>query len=890
MRLFFFKYLAVALLILLYLDIRAQNAVELAGNWFCRNVESVVGNGEELTRNGIESAEWMSAIVPGTVLTTMIANKLMPDPFYGMQARQIPDIYETGNAFYTYWFYKEFELTALQTKEQIWLHLRGVNYGCEIFLNGEQVNKTTHLGMFLRQVYNITALVHANGINRLAILVLPPDPPGNPNGGQGGDGVIAKNVMHQYVVGWDWIQPVADRNTGIWDKIYIERTGIINLKNTHVITHVEGKRIPGGAQAPATVSISVDIQNISGKTVTGDLYYELNHETLKKRIKLLGGETRAVALPDYKFDHPDLWWPNGYGKQKLYPLKIYFKLKGKKLSDTETLLFGIREITTAWNPFTRSRQIFVNGQPIFVKGGNWIISDALLRFSPERYDAEIRMHQQMNLNTIRIWGGAITERPEFYEACDRYGILVMQDFWVSGDCNGRWTDPKKKDDQWTRRQYPDDHSLFLRSAADQIRMIRNHPSLAFWCGGNELGPSEDILLPLRDSLLTKLDGTRWFIEYSNSDSMSYNFIGGNGDGPYGLQDPKSFFKRRSFPFNSEVGSVGFPDYEGLRRFLPEDAMVVPGQYEGAENTGRGWRSKIHPAWVYHKYIPYGTAIEKYGAPQDVRDFSMKAQLVNYDQYRALMEGFGAHMWEWYTGVIIWKTQNPWTALRGQMYDCYLDPNGGLYGLRHGAEPLHIFYDPSAGQVMIANHTFRTHRDLMAEVIMYDMKGRAKRIYGELLHIFPSSVRRYAGLKRGVNKWSGAEGCFMQMRLTNARGDVLSENFYWLPDAKGTYSGLQTLDPAGLELNARMIDKGRIRVKLTNAGSGTSVAFFCRIALIDAQTGERVLPAFYSDNYVSVVPGSEKEVIVETGSRLKAGDLAIRVSGWNVPPKDIRISQ
>ena len=165
-------------------------------------------------------------------------------------------------------------------------------------------------------------------------------------------------------------------------------------------------------------------------------------------------------------------------------------------SDEENLNFGIREITTDWNPFTRSRQIYVNGQKIFIKGGNWIISDALLRFSPQRYDAEIRMHRDMNLNNLRIWGGAITERPEFYNACDKYGLLVMQDFWISGDCNGHWFDPKKKEDQWTRRKYPDDHDLFLRSAVDQVKMIRNHASLAFWCGGNELSPPEDILFPL----------------------------------------------------------------------------------------------------------------------------------------------------------------------------------------------------------------------------------------------------------------------------------------------------------------------------------------------------------------------------------------------------------
>ncbi len=277
--------------------------------------------------------------------------------------------------------------------------------------------------------------------------------------------------------------------------------------------------------------------------------------------------------------------------------------------------------------------MLVNGEKIFIKGGNWIISDEMLRFSDARYDAEIRFHRDMNLNLIRVWGGAITERPEFYNACDKYGLLVMQDFWNSGDCNGRWMDPKKKDDQWTRRKYPDDHQLFLASVVDQVKMLRNHPSLALWCGGNEITPPEDILVAMRDSIMPKLDGTRYMIEYSNSDSMSYNPYGGNGDGPYGIQNINTFWEHQTYPFNSEVGSVGMGDYASLERFIPKENLLIPD--EDYRNMDSVWR--------YHKYIGYGNYIDAYGKPTGLKDFADKAQLVNYDQYRALMEGFSAHM-------------------------------------------------------------------------------------------------------------------------------------------------------------------------------------------------------------------------------------------------------
>ncbi|MCP3933336.1 MAG: glycosyl hydrolase [Bacteroidetes bacterium] len=864
----------------------AQQITELNSGWFCKNIQDIHISGQQLTLpGGVNTEDWMPAVVPGTVLTTLLENGKVPDPFIGMNNDLIEDIYDTGRDHYTYWFYKEFSISQLKKDEQQWLHFRGVNYSCEIFLNGQKLNPETHHGMFLRQTYSVTEFMK-QGKNSLAVLILPPDPVGNPNGGQAGDGRIAKNVMHQYVAGWDWIQPVRDRNTGIWDKVQLETTGHVNIKNPHVVTLVPGKRFPGLKQAPSVIKVSVELKNAANKVIKGKLSCQLENQTISADVKLLPFEEKQFTFQDIVIQHPKLWWPNGYGDQPLYDLSIDFQVK-KAISDRETLRFGIREISTEWNPVTRSTQVLINGQKIFIKGGNWIISDAMLRFSEERYDAEIRMHKDMNLNCIRIWGGAITERPEFYAACDKYGILVMQDFWISGDGNGRWLDRRKKEDQWTRRQYPDDHSLFLKSAADQIKMIRNHPSLAFWCGGNEMGPSEDILFPLRDTL-EKHDGTRWFVEYSTSDSMSFNFIGGNGDGPYGIQPINRFFEYRTFPFNSEVGSVGVPDYEGLRRFMEEDDMIIPGKYKSNDdkNTGR-WRN-VHPVWLYHKYLPYGDYLSKYGEPKDVADFAFKAQLVNYDQYRALIEGFSSHMWEWYSGVIIWKTQNPWTAMRGQMYDCYLDQNAGLYGLNHGSEALHIFFDPVKEQVMIANNTFEFKRDLMIEVTSYNMAGEKTLLYQEFVSIGPTVSKRFGTIGRRLESLKEEDGIFLRMKLMDIEKQTLSENFYWLPNEKGEYSGLQKLQTVKLEVSASITKNEKVELVLKNHSSQNPVSFFNRISIIDQNTGERALPVFYSDNYVSILPAEEKLIWIDLKALPNTNNLKIQIKGWNTETINIEL--
>jgi mannosylglycoprotein endo-beta-mannosidase len=860
----------------------AQNDVELNSGWKCQAIGKVKGGGEKVSASGFSTAGWLEATVPGTVLTTLINNKLEPDPFYGMNNEKIPDIYTVGRDHYTYWFVKDF--TAAAKGQQVWLDLRGVNYSCEVFLNGHKVNERTHYGMYLRQSYNITKLLGASGPNRLAILVYPPDPVGNPNGGQGGDGEIARNVTHQYVAGWDWIQPIRDRNTGIWDKVTIHRSGSVRIRNPHIVTEVPGMRFPdveAVKQAPAVLWVSAELENSGADTVRGELRYVIDGDTTRTTVRLAPNARREVRLPVHILYHPRLWWPNGYGAQELYHTVLQFG------EDAVGMDFGVRELATLWNTTTQSRELRVNGQRIFLKGGNYIVSDELLRLSPERYDAEVRFHRDMNLNLIRVWGGALTERPEFYAACDKYGLLVFQDFWNSGDCNGRWEDPKKKEDQWTRKKYPDDHGLFIASAADQVKLLRNHPSLAFWCGGNEITPPEDIFRALKDSIIPGLDGTRTFFDFSNSDSMSFNNLGGNGDGPYGIQSINTFFGKRTYPFNSEIGSVGLGDYESLQRFFPAEHLVAP-VYRGRGRDGEG---TADVQWGYHKYISYDSSVYAYGPVKDLRDFAEKAQLVNYDQYRALAEGFSAHMWDWYTGVIIWKTQNPWTALRGQMYDYYLDPNACLYGLHSGSEPLHIMYDPVTGMTMIANNGFRTVRDLMMQVQVLDVNGKTLSRSQQFFEVGPTMVKNYLPIGHHLDRVRAKEGIFLSLRLLDGDKKIVSDNLYWLPDSTGNYSGLQRMAASGLVVStargaagatADPFAPGRITVTLSNPAGGP-VAFFNRVSLVDPKTKERLLPVFYSDNYVSVLPGETKTVTLDyTPKPGVTPQLAVR--GWNLQEK------
>jgi len=782
--------------------------------------------------------------------------------------------------YYTYWFVKDFTEKYPQKDEHVSLLFRGINNSADIFLNGHKLNSKLFKSMYLRQEYDLTPYLTKDGHNRLAVIVYPPDSVGNPNGGQGGDGMIAHNITNQYVAGWDWIQPVHDRNTGIWDKVFIKKTKQVKVSNTHIVTLVPGTRIPEGKQAPATIKVTAETENVSYNPIQGLLQCELAGKKISVKVSLPPHSKQLVAFPDYVLNDPKLWWPNGDGPQNLYHLKVKFLINGNVPSDEERITFGVRQVDAVWNNHTESREIRVNGQKIFIKGGNRILSDEMLRFSDARYDAEIRYHRDMNLNLIRVWGGGITERPEFYDACDKYGLLVLQDFWVSGDCNGRWDDPMKLEDTNARRNYPDDHRLLVTSLADQIEMLRNHASLAIWCGGNEIRPPADVLKPLRDSLLPLLDGTRFFFEYSNDDSMSYN----SGDGPYTIQTDNYFWEHRSFPFNSEVGSVGIGDLESLQRFIPQQNLIAP-QFDPATKK---WI--VDSVWQYHKYIGYDSAIEVYGHPNDIRDFTNKAQLVNYNQYRALIEGSSAHMWDWYTGVIIWKTQNPWTAMVGQMYDVYLDPNACMYGVSEGAKPLHIMFDPVKKTIMIANNTSRSYNNVRERIDIRHMNSTTT-VFANSLSVPPHScVTDTVPVNDFSDPLNLNDEHFFCLSLYDSSREI-DRNVYWMPGADSTYKWMNNMLHPHIAVSAISKHPGEVFVNVANPDMSNmnELAFFMRVSIFDRKTKQRILPVLSNNNYISVLPGQQQAVQLSYTPK-KGEDPIVCIEGWNVEKQFIEIKK
>ena len=308
------------------------------------------------------------------------------------------------------------EPQARTTQRRARLLLEGCNYSIRVFVNeievpvGPEGNK----GMFLRRALDVpTDLLKPT--NRLAVLVEPPDHVGCVDkGGQGGDHMIAKDVTCQYVEGWDWIQPVPDRNTGLWGPVYLQETGPAVLSDPRAVVRFEGS-----AQGPADVAVTVGLQNLTGAaleaTVTatavpigeGAARAASPQLSWKAKVRLGAGQSvDGFDLGHRRCESPALWWPVGYGEQALYELRVAVEAGGSKSHETSTT-FGFRLLESVINPKTKSRQFVVNGVPIFVRGGNYIVPDLALRCPAHRIGQEVRMHAEMGLNMIRLWGECV---------------------------------------------------------------------------------------------------------------------------------------------------------------------------------------------------------------------------------------------------------------------------------------------------------------------------------------------------------------------------------------------------------------------------------------------------------------------------------------------------
>jgi hypothetical protein len=267
----------------------------------------------------------------------------------------------------------------------------------------------------------------------------------------------------------------------------------------------------------------------------------------------------------------------------------------------------------------------------------------------------------------------------------------------------------------------------------------------------------------------------------------------------------------------------------------------------------------------------------------IETYCKYAQAVNYDQYRSFMEGRASRMWEWYTGILIWKTQNPWTSLRGQMYDWFLDVNASLFGTQKGCEPLHPQYNPATGQTEIV-HTAPGSHTVTLKAQLWTAEGKNIWQKEEALTVHAGEVRRLFPVPRP----EGIDGVYFLKLSLQEKGKPISTNTYWLTTRPGDYTTLARLPRTAPEAQSTLRQEkegsytGTVSLRATNR-----ISFFNRIKVFDKTTGKRILPVHYSDNYITLMPGDEQTVSLQFASTLPAESISIVIDSWTAERTALR---
>lgn len=905
--------------------ISSEEKIFLNENWFLKSSYLVKEDGKEISVGEYKPTDWHQINIPTTVLSALVKKGIYPDPYVDMNNLKIPDAsdefscqYDLGKYSHLpdmrnpwadpYWFWTQFELPVEFQGKFVWLNLEGINYRAEVWLNGCLIADSSQIaGMFGNWFFNITRFVTLEGLNTLAIKIYPLDYPGvpsqpqlkafgpfGPNGGLTGD--IGKNVTMQCSVGWDWMPAVRDRNMGIWQDIYIEATGLVDIRDPFIVSD-----LPLPKTDEAELKITTELVNLTESEREGVLVAKIRPKNFRGDEIVLSRTVLLTPhrLTEVRFDkesneelliqNPKLWWPNGQGDQDLYELELTFELDGEN-TDIERITFGIREFeskVTEVDGWTR-RDFFVNGQKILLKGGAWV-PDMMLNRSLDRLGHELRFCKDANLNIVRIWGGGTTPPGEFFTCCDELGLLVWHDFWITGDCQGTW-DKGSQD-------YPYDENVFLKNATDVVKRLRHHPSILVWTAGNEGYPREEIYVPLRNEILAKMDGTRPFLPSSGFREPPETWglswpdnraAGTYSGGPYHWVNPRDYYSLvdggKDWLFKNEAGIPSLPTLESLKKFIPEST------------PDEGVKFPLNHVWGYHdacegngKYSLYDNAIRlRYGEPKDLEDYLKKGQLINAENYRAIFESVN-HAMDRVAGILLWKINPAWPSVIWQLYDWYLCPNAGYYYVKKACEPLHIQLNVDDLGVSVINNHYEQKGDLSATVNVYSKKMERVWQKNARFNIGPNTSEEL--FKIEISPETSGVVYFVELQLNDNKDKLISENFYWL-SADDDLTSLSDLPEVKLdaEIEKKEMD-GQMILKIRLMNPSPELAFFVHPSIQKGKEGEEVLPSFWSDNYFSLLPGRTKEITVEFKKSEASGEEAyLKLDGWNIVPQLIRLKR
>ncbi|MDE1192075.1 MAG: beta galactosidase jelly roll domain-containing protein [Arachidicoccus sp.] len=842
-------------------------------------------NASIISSKEFNSKNWLNAIVPGTVLTSLVNDNVYPDPYFGDINKRnkhiIPDMADSGREFYHYWYRTTFKVPTSFTQKRIHIKFNGINYKANVWLNGKQIGNIA--GMFEEKDFDVTDIINKKEENILAVDVDPVDVPGQSgiklekrNGAKGensngGDGLIGENVTMLMSAGWDFTfdDGIRDRNTGIWKEVELYATGDIVLNNPFVVSY-----LPLPDTSYSKEIISIDITNLSDHTQSGFLKGKIKENGIEfeKSITLSAHETKTFIFntneyPALKFNHPKLWWPINKGQQNLYNLDFSFVQSNKTTHQIHTQ-FGVREITSDQKTPDSSRRFLVNGYPVFIRGSNWV-PEAMLKNSAERTYTELLYTHQSGINMLRLWGGGIAESDYFFHLCDSLGILVWTEYWITGDT-----------------RFPDDKQLYLDNLKSTVLRIRNHPSLAYYVSSNE---STEVAGA--HELIQSLDSSRGY-------QMQSECCGVHDGSPYKYENPMQYFENtasergsRIDGFNPEYGTPCLPIYESLKKMMSKKDLWPINDSVWNYLDGGGFHQMT---------TKYKDAVNQFGYSKSIEEFSEKAQLVGAMNYRSIWEVWNFNKFaygnKFASGFFFWYHNSPIPQVCSRLYDWYLQPTAALYYSQNGTEPLHAQFDYLTNKVSVYNDYRKSFKDYKVVAQVYDINS--KKVWEHEVNTDIPSDGVVNNLFEIYFPDNISQVHFINLILKNKEGKQVTSSFYWR--SKDKYQGAWTLTGPAVsgfdELNqlpqtiihTQAVNINNKTIKITVKNESGSLAFFNQL-LLENIDGMAVNAAFYTDNFFSLLPGESKTVTI---SYLKENTdnkaLQLIVKGYNIKEQVIKL--
>ena len=608
-----------------------------------------------------------------------------------MNAGLLPNIYQDKNVektrefeLYDWWYIKEFDVDETPCDKDAFLVFDGVDTYAEYFLNGVKIGESDN--MLIAYEFAVDNAVK-QGKNQLAVHIYSAikkseDFKVNPLMVADWEcfaGERCRKAAHMY--GWDIFPRVV--SAGIWRNVKLEFRPKIRIENIYLSTVFAKADLAGLA---FHYEVKMPAEHFGRYSI------ELSGVCKDKSFCFTYPLTYKAATKFPYVQQPLLWWPNGMGEQNLYDVTVRVYDKEDNVIDEKKLFFGIRHFRLERGDFIGENgfRLYVNEQPVFCKGANWVPLDVLHSKDEAKYEECVLNYVENNSNMVRVWGGGVYEGEKFFDLCDKYGIMVWQDIMLS--CHAY-----PQDEEFSKQLFKEVESV--------VKRIRNHPSIALYCGSNETdwiyfctgqNPNDDVLTrKVIPEALRRNDPYRPY--YPSTPMFTEEYVKSRG-GRFLIDLQEIEQSRTTMPeehywwhrddyetyadmqhcFVGEIGYSGCPSLATLRECIAVDALKAEDEYHGE-------------AWKYHDYstdgdISHATKYYFGIMPETLEDFVLSSQISQAEAYKFLIEHTRVKK-PYMTGVLLWNMRDGWPAYNSALVDYYGRKKLSYYYVRQAQQPL-----------------------------------------------------------------------------------------------------------------------------------------------------------------------------------------------------------